>query len=155
MQFRETVDALAPDDQHRLLDWLTLGCGRVAHAARLALSDAPCGRILAALTAAEGSLVGAAALLAEPASATAQGHGASGGGGEGLRALSWRDFLATQMLADAEVLTADLEALAHQTREMGRAILADADTAHVQRHLTAAITALSDVRRRLAVMVDP
>ena len=155
MHFRETIDALAPDDQQLLLNQLTLGCGRVAHAARLVLSDAPCGRILAALTAAEGSLAEAAALLTGPASTFIQGPGALGGGGEGMHARSWRDFLATQVPAKAAELTADLETLAHQTRELGRAVLADADTEHVHRHLRATIAALSDLRGWLATAVEP
>ncbi len=49
---------------------------------------------------------------------------------------------------------ADLEALAHQTRELGQAVQADADTDHIRRHLAATIDALSDLRRQLTAVVE-
>ena len=154
MRFRQTVDGWSSVDQERLLNGLTLGWGWVAHAARLALADAECGPILAALTAALGSFTGAAALLGDQAAPTAQDGTAGSLAGAGQRDLSWRDLLATRMPAEAAVLTADLEALAHQTRELGQAVQANDGTDHIRRHLAATIDALSDLRRRLTAAVE-
>ena len=152
--FRETLDALPPDDQQRLLNRLTLGCGRMAYAARLALADAQCGDILGSLTAAQTALAGAAALLTgESAVGTGDPQAAAVGGSQaGRPALGWRDFLATRGPGDAAALVATFEEVAHQTRELGRAVLADADTDHVHRHLTATISALGDLRQRLTAI---
>ena len=65
MRFRDALDTLPPDDQQLLLNRLTLGWGRLAYAARLALADAPCGTILDTLVAAHGALAGAAAMLGD------------------------------------------------------------------------------------------
>ena len=69
--------------------------------------------------------------------------------------MRWGDLLATRLPTEAAVLTGDLAALAHQTRELGRAVLADADTAHVSRHLAAILAALGDLRQRLAAALAP
>jgi hypothetical protein len=155
MRLREQLDAIPPADQQQLLNQLTLGCGRLAQAARLVLADAPCGRILDTLTAAQAPLAGVAAQLDGSAVPAPPDRGAPSGARTGLRALSWQEFLATQPPADATVLRADLEAMAHQTRELIRAVQADAEAAHVTGHLVAVSAALSDLRARLAAVVEP
>ena len=152
---RETLEAMSPDDQQRLLNWLTVGCGQVARAARLVLTDAPCGRILEMLTAAQAPLAGVAALLDGTAITAPPDRGRPDGEQAGLGVLRWHDFLATRLPAEAAVLTADLEALAHQTRELSRAVRDNADTAHITRHLRATLAALGDLRGRLTAAVEP
>ena len=156
MTFRETLDALPPDDQQRLLNRLTLGCGRMAYAARLTLADAQCGDILRSLTTAQTALAGAADLLTDR---SAVGTGdpqdvAVGGSQAGWHALGWREFLATRGPRDAAALVATFEEVAQQTRELGRAVLADADADHVHRHLTATSSAIDDLRQRLSAAMD-
>ena len=152
---RETVDAMPPDDQQLLLNWLTVGCGQVARAARLVLTDAPCGRILEMLTAAQAPLAGAVALLDGTPMTTPPDQRDPGDERAGLRALGWRDFLATQRPEEATVLRGDLEAPAHQARELSRAVRDDADTAHITHHLRATLAALGDLRGRLIAAVEP
>jgi hypothetical protein len=53
------------------------------------------------------------------------------------------------------VLHEDLAALAHQTRELVRAVREDEEAAHLTRHLVAASAALTDLRARLAAAVEP
>ena len=159
MRFREAVDALAPDEQLLVLNRLTVGCGRLAHAARLALTDAQCGRVLDQLAGAERALADTLARLGSgspPAadSPPAAGDPAGDAGGAGLRVLSWSDLLATRLPAERAALTADLEEVAHQARELGRAVHDDATTDHLRRHLAALTAALADLRRRLAVAVE-
>ena len=155
MRFRDTIDELTPEDRELLLNRLTLGCGRVAYAARLALADAPGGAVVDMLAAAQAALAGAAGALRDgPPAAALSRNGAGDEGGE-RRTLPWGDLLATRPPAEAAALTADLEALAHQTRELGRAVRADADAAHVGRHLAAILGALTDLRRRIAAAVAP
>ena len=156
MRFRDTIDELTPEDRELLLNRLTLGCGRVAYAARLALGDAASGAILDMLAAAHGALAGAEATLGdEPPAAPASWGDGPGGEGAGLRGVRWAELLAARPGAEAAALTADLAALAHQTRELGRAVGADADTGHVRRHLDAILAALTDVCGRLAAAVEP
>ena len=155
MRVREQLDAMPPEDQQLLLNWLTVGCGRVVRAARLVLTDAPSGAILAMLTAAQAPLAGAVALLDGTTTTAPQDERESGDGRDGLRALRWRDFLATQRPEEATVLRADLEVLAHQTRELSRAVRDDGETAHITRHLRATLAALGDLQGRLAAAVEP
>ena len=48
-----------------------------------------------------------------------------------------------------------LERMAHQIRELGRAMHDHRDTDRVRRHLAALVTALDDLRHRLAATVEP
>ena len=155
MRVRETLDAMPPDDQQRLLNQLTVGCGWVLRAAQLGLRDAPCGRILDALRAAQAPLARVAAQLDGRATTLAPERGAPAGARTGLRALGWQDYLATQRPTEATVLGTDLAALAHQTRALVRVVQDDADTAHITSHLHATLAALTDLQRRLAAAVEP
>jgi len=155
VQFRAALDTLPPQDGELLLNRLTLGCGRVAYATRLALGDAPVGAILDLLAAAHGALAGAEVTLGDGPPATSARRDGAGSAGAGLRMLRWAALLTTRPAAETAALTADLAALAHQTRELGRAVGADADTGHVRRHLDAILAALTDVCGRLAAAVEP
>jgi DNA-binding FrmR family transcriptional regulator len=155
MRVREHLDAMPPEDQRRLLNQLTVGCGRVLRTARLVLTDAPCGTILDTLTAAQASLASVAAQLTGTGVVPAADGRAAGDSRAGLRPLGWQDFLATQRPAETTVLRKDFEALAHQTRELVRAVQDDEDTAHITRHLHATLAALTDLHERLAAAVEP
>ena len=155
MRFREAVEALAPAEQERLLNRLTLGCGRLAYAARLALADAPCGRVLDQLAAAARALTDVEAALAGRPSTAPDGRPEPAADMAGLRALSWGDLLATRPPGEAAALTADLERMAHQARALGRAVQDDGDAGHVRRHLTALLAPLADLCRRLADAIEP
>ena len=149
MRFSEFANDLGDEGTATLVNTLTLGSGRLAHAARLVTDDGDAAQVLRSLDLAFGALLRARRLLNGQAPDAADAPDSSTASGPLL--LRWADFLASRTTEGEAVAfrTALVDAVGH-ARNAGTAILEDDDIETVQWHLVGAVTALGEARRVVA-----
>ncbi len=145
MRWSDACGALSPDEQERLVNLLTIGFGRLSHAAQLSSGNAPTAAVLGALAAAHDTLRGTQRLLAPAPAAAAEESPLDRT--PVLRDLPWQDFLAgaPERLALVEAL----QTVVQQARQAGELILADGDAATVAQHLGAAEAGIRALRQTI------
>ena len=154
VRYSEFAAGVSGEDEHTLVNALTLGSGWLALAVRVLTTDGDATTVLRVLTRAAGALLLARRMLNGQATDAEDGlvldltDVADAGETAEPTALSWGDFLATRPLEGAAVRPSLLNAVV-STRRAGRALLDDGEVETMRLHLAEAVSCLGDARRSL------
>ena len=146
VQFRAYLDTLSPDERHAVVNLLTLGCGRMALAARRALRDEPCHLVLTALGGVGGPLREA---LRRIGAAAGSPDGQMSGVLDGRHEPRWGAYLASLGPAAEAAIAAELIRVVQQTRALGDAVQADGEVDGIRRDLADVVAAVDSLYQRV------
>ncbi len=145
MRWTDYLVSLPPADQERLVNYLTLGFGRISYAARLMRDTTALPTVVGELTAAHDLLVASRGILSprsRPAVDSTQLAPA-------VTPLTWEQFFATRPLGEQRRVLGAMEGLVRRARQLGEAAMADADLTVICRQLRLTERSLGLLRERL------